>query len=205
MNAIQRADESTAESAFTLIDLLLILAALGVLGCTLLVAAPRLRVDAQKILCLNEKRQLCAAWRFYADDNAGKLVPNVHGGSTVGGGSGPTAWVTGWLDWSTATDNTNVALLVDQRYAILAPYLNRATNLFKCPADKYLSGVQAARGWTQRVRSVAASVGIGEGNAQTGPWVTIYKQIKKLSDFLYPLPAETYVFLDEHPDSINDP
>jgi hypothetical protein len=29
--------------------------------------------------------------------------------------------------------------------------------------------------------------------------------VRKLSEFLYPVPAEAHVFLDEHPDSINDP
>jgi prepilin-type processing-associated H-X9-DG protein len=32
----------------------------------------------------------------------------------------------------------------------------------------------------------------------------MYKHIKKTGDFIYPSPAETWVYLDEHPCSIND-
>jgi len=183
------------------------LALLAIVGATLVAAAPKSRLDVQKILCLNGKRQLCAAWRLYADDNADGLVTNLHGGIDQGGaGSGANAsWAEGWLDWTTSSDNTNVAFLINQRYAKLAAHINGATNLFKCPADKYLSAVQTLRGWSQRVRSVSANIGIGEGNAESGPLDPIYKHTKKLSEFLYPSPAEAYVFLDEHPDTMNDP
>src|SRR5258708_26097325 len=97
------------------------LALLAIVGATLVAGAPKSRLDVQSILCLNGKRQLCAAWRFYADDNAGKLVPNVHGGSTLGGSGGAAAWATGWLDWSTNPDNTNVTFLINTSYAKLAP------------------------------------------------------------------------------------
>jgi hypothetical protein len=40
------------------------------------------------------------------------------------------------------------------------------------------------------------------GNAEAGPWGAIYKHVRKGSDFIYPGPAETWVYLDEHPDSI---
>ena len=45
---------------------------------------------------------------------------------------------------------------------------------------------------------------MGDGNAEAGPWDAIYKHIKKTSDFIYPGPTETWVYLDEHPCSIND-
>jgi prepilin-type processing-associated H-X9-DG protein len=54
------------------------------------------------------------------------------------------------------------------------------------------------------VRSIAGNIGVGEGNALTGPWDPIYKQIKKMGDFVFPGPSETWVHLDEHPESIND-
>jgi prepilin-type processing-associated H-X9-DG protein len=54
------------------------------------------------------------------------------------------------------------------------------------------------------VRSISGNIGIGDGNAETGPFDPIYKHIKKASDFIFPSPSETWVYLDEHPDSIND-
>ena len=74
----------------------------------------------------------------------------------------------------------------------------------KCPADRFTSAAQKKKGWTERVRSVSGNIGIGDGNAETGPWDMIYKHIKKTGDFVFPGPTETWVYLDEHPDSIND-
>jgi prepilin-type processing-associated H-X9-DG protein len=51
---------------------------------------------------------------------------------------------------------------------------------------------------------MSGNIGVGAGNAEGGPWDAYYKHILKMSEFLYPGPAETWVFLDEHPDSIND-
>jgi prepilin-type processing-associated H-X9-DG protein len=45
---------------------------------------------------------------------------------------------------------------------------------------------------------------MGAGNAETGPLDSIYKHCIKYSDLIYPGPAMTWVFVDEHPDSIND-
>ena len=74
----------------------------------------------------------------------------------------------------------------------------------KCPAAHNLRQAQRSKGWKERVRSVSGNIGIGAGNAETGPWDSIYKHIKKTSDFIVPGPGETWVYLDEHPDSIND-
>jgi len=113
-------------------------------------------------------------------------------------------WVVGWLDWTIRDDNTNVNFLIDDRYARLGRYVGKNPNVFLCPADRYLSLPQATRGWKARCRSLSGNIGVGDGNAETGPWDGLYKHIKKTGDFLYPSPAETWVYLDEHPSSIND-
>ena len=46
---------------------------------------------------------------------------------------------------------------------------------------------------------------IRAGGGPSGPNnLTIYKGIAKASEFLIPGPARTWVYIDEHPDSIND-
>ena len=104
----------------------------------------------------------------------------------------------------TSTDNTNVLFLIDDKYAKLGKYVGKNAGIFKCPADVYVSAAQRNRGWTQRVRSMSGNIGIGEGNAEGGPWDPIYKHIKKAGEFIYPGATDTWVFLDEHPCSIND-
>ena len=52
---------------------------------------------------------------------------------------------------------------------------------------------------------MSGNIGVGEGNAETcGCWDGLYKHIKKTSQFIFPGPTDTWVFLDEHPCSIND-
>ncbi|HVV69986.1 MAG TPA: hypothetical protein VHI52_00285, partial [Verrucomicrobiae bacterium] len=158
--------------------------------------------------CQSNVRRLLTAWQTYAYDNTDVLPPVLHGGQAQGGnfpvGMGP-GWCEGWLDWTLSTDNTNSAFLLNPKWARLALYLGKQADVFKCPADQYLSLTQRSRNWTKRVRSYSLGVGIGQGNALTGPWSPIYRQITRITDFVHPMPAETWVFGEEHPDSINDP
>ena len=199
-----RVNRDTA-AAFTLVELLVVLAVLALCAMLLAPALARTRPDSRAFQCLNNHRQLCRAWQMYADDNNGRLVQSYHGGSAQGGNQTGSAWATGWLDWSTSTDNTNSVFLTEDRYAKLGKYLGKSKTVFKCPADVYLSTIQRNRGWTERVRSISGNIGIGDGNAEAGPWNGLYKHIKKTSEFLFPGPAETWVYVDEHPCSINDP
>lgn len=194
-------------AAFTLLELVVVIGILSLIAATVLPSLSHGESRSPAFECLNHHRQLCDAWRMYADENSEKLVPNVQGGAAQHGAGDPRfgmGWVEGWLDWTLGTDNTNVAFLINPRYARLAPYVNGATNLFKCPDDRFRSAVQASLGW-QRVRSVSMNILLGESNAESGPIDSSYKHLLKLSEFLYPRPAEAYVFLDDHPDSINDP
>jgi hypothetical protein len=196
------------EAAFTLLELVVVIGVLTIVAATILPSLSHGESRSPAFECLNHHRQLCNAWRMYAEDNSDRLVPNLHGGAAQGGAGDPQfgmGWAEGLLDWTARTDNTNVAFLIDPKYARLASYVKGATNLFKCPEDRFSSRVQANLRW-QRVRSVSADILLGEGNAESGPSDTsIHKHLRKLSEFLYPVPAEAYVFLDEHPDSINDP
>jgi prepilin-type processing-associated H-X9-DG protein len=199
-NAYTTNGDGGTSTAFTLTELLVVICVLAILVLTVLPALGRRQPNSKSARCQHNLRQLAVAWQSYAEDYSGKIVPNYHGGIPPG-----WSWSSGWLDWSLYNDNTNVLLLIDARYALLAPYVHGAANLFKCPADQYLSLQQRARGWTQRVRSYSANIYIGEGNGNTGPTSPIYKQITKTSEFHYPPPAQAWVYVDEHPDSINDP
>jgi prepilin-type processing-associated H-X9-DG protein len=209
-----RTKESTAQTfreasaAFTLTELLVVVGVLAILALTMVSALGRSQPQSRTALCQNNLKQLAVAWQMYAEDYSGRIVPNFQG-AYLPGPTGAAGWVSGWLDWSTSSQNTNVYFLIDARYAALASYINGASNLFKCPADHYLSSQQRSRGWLQRVRSyslnayVGENVPLGQPGGPSGP--PIYRQTRKISEFLHPAPAEVAVFIEEHPDSMNDP
>jgi prepilin-type N-terminal cleavage/methylation domain-containing protein/prepilin-type processing-associated H-X9-DG protein len=193
--------------AFTLVELLIVIAIIAILAALLFPALARSKARAQAILCLNNNRQLAFAWTFYSADNGGRLVYNQGGNLSSGAfGVAPTNqpnWVNNVMDWSLASDNTNTAFIGN---SLLAPYANDSIPIFKCPADKVLSAQQKQAGWSARVRSVSMNAMVGDvGNLLSGNGNVNnpgYRQFLREIDI--PNPSEIFVFLDEHPDSIDD-
>jgi hypothetical protein len=195
--------QSRDSGAFTRLDLLVILAVLVLLAGVLHPAWANSR-PSQSLICMDNLRRLQTAWLLYAEDVQGKLPGNYHGGFVPTTG-GERPWACGWLDWTTSPDNSNTVYLTNSRYACLGPFLDGEASFHKCPEDNYLSPGQLKRGWLARIRSYSMNGYVGEGNQSSGPIDPSYPIVKRLSDFRYLPPQQTFVFTEEHPDSINDP
>lgn len=184
----------TRRSGFTLIELLVVIAIIAILAAMLLPALAKARLKSEGISCLNNLKQVQLGLAMYAHDNYERLAENR--GATIS----KDTWVTGIMKWDLRpgpvwTDNTNRTQLTDGQ---VGPYLARSIGVFKCPADK----VPGQAG--QRVRSIAMNSAMGDvtgiNQRLNGRW----KVFLKTSDFTAMSPADTWVLLDEQPDSIND-
>ncbi len=192
--------------AFTLLELLVVVAVIAIMAALLFPALSRAKGRAVGIACLNNTRQLAVGWALYADDHDGRLAYNLGGAGARKVASVRTNlnWVNSILDWSTSnSDNTNTATLTE---ASLGAYVSRAPGVYRCPGDHVLSETQRAAGWSARVRSYSMNAMVGDAGdlSQLGYNVNNpgYVQFFKLATIQQP--SQVFVFLDEHPDSIND-
>jgi prepilin-type N-terminal cleavage/methylation domain-containing protein/prepilin-type processing-associated H-X9-DG protein len=193
------------QQAFTLLELLIVVAVIVILAGLLLPALSRSKARALAIACRNNTKQLAWAWTMYSDDNASRLAYNLGPGPNVlSGASLPQPnWVNNVMNWELTTGNTNLDFIGQ---SIIGDYTVRNAGVYHCPSDTALSSVQKAAGWTQRVRSYSMNAMVGDPGNLLQNGVNIfnpgYQQFIKESDFRDP--SSVFVFLDEHPDSIED-
>lgn len=173
------------QTAFTLIELLVVIAIIAILAAMLLPALSKAKQKAQGIACLNNTKQLALAWIMYADDYDGTLVAN-RPKEEIQFGLNPDSWILGDITYGRA-DGTNIVFLVG---SLLWPYVKSAS-VYKCPADQTTTVIGGMP--YPRVRSISMSLLLGHNN-----------KIKKLSAIINPAPDMTWVFVDEHPDTLND-
>lgn len=192
-------------AGFTLVELLVVIAVIGILASMLLPALNQARSRAQSAVCMANHRQLSLALHLYAGEFEDRLPYNLGAGGTREAVETDTYqnWANSLLNWELDPGNTNLAWL---RAGGLGPFLSGSVEVYRCPADRALSAIQRQAGWSARARSVSLNAMIGNaGEFMQGYSNTNnpgYRQYLRLGDVR--APATIFTFIDEHPDSIND-
>ena len=125
--------------AFSLVELLVVMAIIGILAALLLPAVSKAKVAAQRTVCLANLQQLNLGCKMYSDDNNGQLVSCWPLG-TQRGTVNPYSWCPGNACSNPRVDTYGPvpAYSSTNAYALeqgkIWPYLSSKA-LYRCPAD----------------------------------------------------------------------
>ena len=222
----QNVTDADQTRAFTFVELLVVIAVLALMVCIIATARAASRPNFQGALCLNNLKQLMAAFTMYTHDSVEIFPPNpdtissVPAANWVGGSS------TGWMPAgsSGSSDAGNPNFLTDPRYDVFANYIRTNISVFHCPFDPRVApytGFDTNLFGTHIpvVRSISMNGGVGTkggnaGNASVdGPWLNgshnhianqPYATFGRWSDFKVARPSDIWVLGDDDPWTIND-
>ena len=211
---------------FTLIELLIVIAIIAILAAMLLPVLEKAQEKSQETSCMNNTRQIMLGWRMYAEDNNDVLAPNDYPYQTpYRTAPNPHAlycWVCGTM--ASSFDASRIVELTDPVGTALTPYIANP-KVYHCAADNY---IDTFSGHQIHVRSYSMNSAVGTiwnssftyggtagilGSPVGGGWLggasyqnvqTTWLTYGKLSSFIRPGPANTFVIMDENPITIND-
>lgn len=183
----QRTEARPAARGFSLIELLIVVAIVGIFMALLVPALNQAKAKGKTVACLGQLQQFAAAAQMYSGDNSGYLVLNPTTTETNG-------WAGG--NMQDATQVTNTTLL---RQGKLFPYVGRS-ELFHCPAD---SAPTATGGL--RARSYSMNSWIGSRTMESaGAVARSFRTFVRDAELAVGGPAMLWFMADEHEATIDD-
>jgi prepilin-type N-terminal cleavage/methylation domain-containing protein len=191
--------------AFTLIELLVVIAIIAILAALLLPALASAKVQAYRIQCVNNEKQMIIAWTIYSGDNNERLAAN--GGDEAATSASAHLWVHGGNHGSPDT-LTNNQYLTGANFALFANIIP-SDRVYKCPADRSTWPLWSSKLIfvpEERSYSMNSYVGTAAVNAVTPIRLdSAYKIYLKASQIAADSPVNRFVFTDVNPASICTP
>ena len=177
----------------------MVIAIIAILAGLLLPALARAKERARATLCLNNLKQLHLGWNLYSLE-FDRLAPNDDYGDTkaINSWAGNVMTYEVQAQFPPITDSTNTKVMLERTHGRIGPYVGSVAP-YRCPSDQSYAILGGQR--RARVRSYSMNMFIGDSTR--GPDYA-YNYYHRMDDFRRPGPTETFVFADEHEDSVND-
>ena len=122
---------AVCRAAFTLTELLVVIAVIGILAALLFPALSKSKQKAQQVYCLSNGRQMMTAMTLYTSDFKDMFPPNPDDGNVIPGHN----WCSGNAGHG-EPEEFDSDLLKDPTRSLLSSYLHGNTTVFHCPGDK---------------------------------------------------------------------
>jgi len=220
--------------AFTLTELLVILALVALAALMMLPAFAGSRTRSQSVRCLGNLKQMIGAVLMYTHDYHDFFPPNPADATMAPGYNWCEGNVSdGFPGVPEGAQTFDPDILADPRYCLVTSYINTNVTLFRCTADPRTGPYQGTNASLQgqivpAARTISMNQGVGTIDATyasggghsgppilpvNGPWLTgnydnrhnnPWRTYGKTSDVVVPSPARLFVIAEEGPWSIND-